>query len=145
MFVKKFLPFAVEQSITRAGFNEHAEASSLFDQLFIDQFLISLQNSERVDPIFGRDIAHRRQRIAFVEHAVENHVNNTIAKLAIDWLSVIPFTIHSVLQTALLPSASGPASIERCVSYSDIVKYNTISRASSFCQNFSRQFLCART
>src|SRR5947199_8225786 len=65
----------------------------------------------------------------------------TIAKLAIDWLSVIPFTIHSVLQTALLPSASGPASIERCISYSDIVKYNTISRANSFFQNFSRQFL----
>src|SRR5207237_6791658 len=108
-----------------------------------DQFLISLQNSERVDPIFGRDIAHRRQRIAFVEHAVENHVNNTIAKLAIDWLSVIPFTIHSVLQTALLPSASGPASIERCVSYSDIVNYITIAHASLFLQNFSRQFYAA--
>jgi hypothetical protein len=59
-----------------------------------------------------------------------------IAKLAIDWLSVIPFTIHSVLQTALLPSASGPASIERCVSYSDIVNYITISRASLFFAKF---------
>jgi hypothetical protein len=27
----------------------------------------------------------------------------TIAKLAIDWLIVIPFTIHSALQTAVLP------------------------------------------
>jgi len=59
-----------------------------------------------------------------------------IAKLAIDWLSVIPFTIHSVLQTALLSSASGPASIERCVSYSDIVNYITIARASLFLANF---------
>jgi len=60
----------------------------------------------------------------------------SIAKLAIDWLSVIPFTIHSVLQTALLSSASGPASIERCVSYSDIVNYITIARASLFFENF---------
>ena len=60
----------------------------------------------------------------------------SIAKLAIDWLGVIPFTIHSVLQTALLPSASGPASIERCVSYSVIVNYITIARASFFLKTF---------
>jgi hypothetical protein len=64
-----------------------------------------------------------------------------IAKLAIDWLSVIPFTIHSVLQTALLPSASGQASIESCVSYSDIVKYITIARASFFLQKFFQAIL----
>src|SRR6478672_2864586 len=132
MFVKKFLPFAVEQSIARAGFDEHAQASPFFDELFIDQFLISFKHRERVEPIIGRNIAHRRQWIAFVEHAVQHHMHDTIAKLAIDWLSVIPFTIHSVLQTALLPSASGPASIERCVSYSDIVNYITIARASLF-------------
>ena len=34
MFVKKFLPFAVEQSIARAGFDEHAETPPFFDQLF---------------------------------------------------------------------------------------------------------------
>jgi hypothetical protein len=68
----------------------------------------------------------------------------TIAKLAIDWLSLIPFTIHSVLQTALLPSASGPASIER-VSYSDIVKYNTISHASSFSRKFFGAFVRQKT
>src|SRR5947208_4494242 len=79
MFVKKFLPFAVEQSIARAGLDEHAEASSLFDQLFVNQFLISLQNSERVEPIIGRDIAHRGQRIAFIEHTVEDHMHDTIA------------------------------------------------------------------
>src|SRR5262245_37673675 len=66
-----------------------------------------------------------------------------IAKLAIDWLRIIPFTIHSVLQTTLLPSAIGPASIERCVSYSDIVNYNTISRASPFFGNFSTKFYAA--
>jgi hypothetical protein len=30
-----------------------------------------------------------------------------IAKLAIDWLSVIPFTIHSMLQTALFAERVG--------------------------------------
>src|SRR5207247_8122469 len=83
------------------------------------------------------------QRIAFIEHAIENHMHASIAKLAIDWLSVIPFTIHSVLQTALLSSASGPASIERCVSYSDIVNYITIAHDSLFFANFSSLFHAA--
>jgi hypothetical protein len=39
-----------------------------------------------------------------------------------------------------LPSASGPASIERCVSYSDIVNYTTTARASLFLQIFRGNF-----
>src|SRR5207249_12297747 len=138
---ENFLAFAFQQLITRTRFDEHTEAALHLDQVLIDQLLIGLQHSKRIDPELGCHSAHGWQRIAFIEHAIENHMHASIAKLAIDWLSVIPFTIHSVLQTALLPSASGPASIERCISYSDIVKYNTISRANSFFQNFSRQFL----
>jgi hypothetical protein len=142
MFVKKFLPFAVEQSIARAGFNEHAEASSLFDELFIDQFLISLQNSERVDPIFGRDIAHRRQRIAFVEHAVENHVNDTVAQLAINRLTIIPFTIHSVFGTACVrQTAACAARLTTACSCSVIDNYITMSHASFF---FAKKTLLVR-
>src|SRR5205807_4093332 len=99
------------------------------DQILIDQLLIGLQHRKRIDPELGGDCAHRWQRISFLEHTVENHMHTTIAKLAIDWLSVIPFTIHSVLQTALLPSASGPAPIRRCVTSSAIVNYITIPRA----------------
>src|SRR5439155_11816670 len=109
----------------------------------IDQLLIGLQHRKRIDPELGGDCAHRWQRISFLEHAVENHMHTTIAKLAIDWLSVIPFTIHSVLQTALLPSASGPASIGRCGSYGDIVNYITIAHASLFLQIFRGNFYAA--
>ena len=56
-FGEKFLAFALEQQIPRAGFDEHAETALLFDQLLVDQFLIGLQNRERIDPKFGRDIA----------------------------------------------------------------------------------------
>ena len=42
--------------------------------------------------------------VAFIEDAVENHVHATIAKLAINRLTVIPFTIHSLFQ-AFLASA----------------------------------------
>src|ERR1700720_1404611 len=75
MLRQKFLAFSFEKKIARAGFDEHPKTALLLDQLLVDQFLKGLQNGKRVDPIFGRDIAHRRQRVAFVEHAVENHGN----------------------------------------------------------------------
>src|ERR1700736_1224602 len=64
VFGKKLLAFALEQQIVRAGFDEHAETALLLDQFLVDKFLISLQDRERIDPKFGRDIAHRWQRIA---------------------------------------------------------------------------------
>jgi hypothetical protein len=136
LFREKFLSFALQQQIARAVINEHAKASLCLDQLLGDQPLIGLQNRERVDPIFRRDIAHRRQRIAFLEHAVENHRDDTIAQLAIDWLTVVPLMIHSVSDTPTR-DVRGFAPIECCVSYSDVVDYNTISPAS-----FIFIFLC---
>src|SRR5258707_5145496 len=129
MLREKFLAFAFEQQIARAGFDEHPEASPLFDQFLVDQFLIALQNRERIDPIFGRDIAHRRQRIAFVEHAVEYHGDDTIAQLSINRLTVVPFTVHPVFHRA---------------SYGDILNYNTDSLASLFLFFFARHFATIR-
>src|SRR5438477_575119 len=60
---EKFLAFALQQQIARAGIDEHAEASPLLDELLVDQLLIGFQNRERIDPILGCDIAHGRQRI----------------------------------------------------------------------------------
>src|SRR5437016_382362 len=91
-------PFGPDQQIARARFHEHSQSTPSFDQFFADQLLISLQDRQRIDPILGRDIAHRRQRIAFLEHAVENHVNDAIAKLAINRLTIIPFTAHPILR-----------------------------------------------
>src|SRR5438046_5553620 len=45
-FREKFLAFAFQQQIARAGFNEHAEPALHLDQLLIDQLLISLQHRE---------------------------------------------------------------------------------------------------
>src|SRR3977135_123173 len=92
---EKFLPFAFEQQIARSGSNEHAETALRLAQLFINQLLISLQHGERIDPKLGGNIAHRRQRIPFFEYAVENHMDATITKLAINRLTIVPFTVHS--------------------------------------------------
>src|SRR5438105_3300546 len=70
MLREKLLAFAFEQEVARAGFDEHAKTPPALDQLLVHQLLVSLENCERIDPGFGRDIAHRWQRIAFVEHAV---------------------------------------------------------------------------
>ena len=101
LFREKLLAFALEQEIARAGIDEHAAASFALDQLLFNQLLIALQNRERIDPIFGGDIAHGRQRIAFFEHAVEYHGDDTVTKLAVNRLAVIPLTIVHVHQVAL--------------------------------------------
>src|SRR6266487_2766316 len=129
LFGKKFLAFALEQQIARVGFDEHAETSLRFDQLLVNQLLIGLENRQGIDPIFGRNTAHGRQRIAFVEHTVEYHMDDTIAKLAINRLTIVPFTRHSRFQ------------IDHFLSYSDIVNYNTIPQASLFLIFFAR---CSR-
>src|SRR6266404_4397396 len=98
-FGKKFLAFTFQQEVARAGSYEHAKTSLHLDQLLIDQLLIGLQNRERIDPILGRDVAHRRQRIAFFEHAVEDHVDATVAKLSVNRLTIVPF-MHPVLLKA---------------------------------------------
>src|ERR1700688_365055 len=100
-FAEKLLPLALQQQITCAGIDEHAEASSGFDKSLVHQFLIALQYRERIDPIFRRNVAHRGQRIAFLEHAVEYHRDHAVAKLAVDRLTVVPLTVHCGFQNAL--------------------------------------------
>src|ERR1043166_14532 len=137
MLVQKFLAFAFDQQIARAGFHKHSKAAPSFDQIFADQLLVSFQDREWIHSIFRCDIADRRQRIAFVEHAIENHVNDTIPELAINRLTIIPLTRHFVLRfapgtAAWYLSTGSTARIDLSSSYSDIVNYNTISRASTF-------------
>src|SRR4030081_2809861 len=83
---KKLLALALQQQIARTGIDEHAATSLLFDELLVDQLLIAFQNREGIDPVFGRHVAHRRQRIAFVEHAIEYHRDDTVSKLAVNRL-----------------------------------------------------------
>src|SRR5206468_8706578 len=64
-----------------------------------------------------RDIAHGGQGITFVEHAVEYHGNDTVPKLSINWLTIVPL-MHPVFH--------------HCPSYSGIVNYNTASHTSFF-------------
>src|SRR5437016_7255909 len=142
-FGEKLLAFGLEQQIARTGFDEHAKTPPTFDQLLVDQFLVSLENGERIDPLLGRDIAHRRQRIAFLEDPVEYHDDDTIPKLAVNWLTIVPLTIHPVFKVR------GIALIDHRASYSDIVNYNTSSHASFFSIFLCPQFppparLCRR-
>jgi hypothetical protein len=64
----------------------------------------------------------------------------TITKLAIDWLSVIPFTIHSLVDTRHGPVLRRTFSLDACSSYSVVVNYNTIPHASLFLRKFPDAF-----
>src|SRR6266498_2685185 len=108
MFGEKFLSFGFHQQTVRTGFDEHAQAAPLLDEFLIYQSLVSLEHSEWIHAVLGCDIPHRWKRVAFFEHAVENHVHNAIAKLAINRLMIIPFTIHSLSQTSLRPQCPSP-------------------------------------
>src|SRR5579864_5816696 len=101
LFGEELLPLAREQQIARAHIDEHPKSSPLLDQLLVHQLLISLQNRERVHAILGRDRAYGRQRVAFLEHAVEDHRYHTIPKLAVNRLTVVPFSVHPVFQIVL--------------------------------------------
>src|SRR6266545_5393578 len=96
-FREKLLPLVREQLVAGAGFDEHAQASLLLDELLVDQLLVGLQDRDRVDPIVGRDGAHGRQRIAFLEHAVEDQRDDEVPKLPVDRLAVVPFAVHQAL------------------------------------------------
>ena len=91
----------------------------LLDQLLVDQLLIALQDRERIDPIFGRDGAHRRQRIAFLEHAVEDHRDDPVAKLPVDRLTVVPLSVHDGFQIPPTREAASGRSVrrDRCTSF----------------------------
>src|SRR2546427_6311012 len=94
LFGKKFVAFALQQQVVRARFDEHAETSLRLDQLLFVQLLVALHNRDRIDPILGGDSAHGRQRVAFLEHALENQRDDTVPKLSVNWLTVVPFAFH---------------------------------------------------
>jgi hypothetical protein len=106
--------------------------------------LVGLKDREGIDPVFRGDVADRRQRVAFLESAVEDHVDATVAKLAIDRLTIVPLTIHSVLPKAGLHGVHRTGLLDCCTSYSDVVNYNTIARARFFLNFFSAPVFLAR-
>src|SRR6266446_3532821 len=123
---EKFLTFALQQKITRAGFNKHPKTALHLDQLLIDQLLIGLQNGQRIDPKFGCDVADGRQRIAFFEHTVENHMDATIAKLAINRLTIIPFTTHPCVP-------NGHCVLRHAVAFRRVVVFVTADSVGGSC------------
>jgi len=64
-------------------------------------------------------------------------MDDLVAKLSVNRLIVIPFTIHPVLQTPLVINPRAALLIARSASYSDIVNYNTSARASFFFKKIS--------
>src|SRR5271165_2638206 len=94
LFSEELLPFCLEQQFACAAIDEHPQASLGLHQTFVNKLLIALQDRERINPIFSRDIPHGRQRVAFLENSIQNHHDHTVAKLAVDRLTVIPLTVH---------------------------------------------------
>src|SRR5579884_1735759 len=118
-FLQKLLAFSPQQQVACALFHEKAQPAPLLDQFFVDQLLIALQDREGIHAILGGDIAHGRQRIAFLEHVLQYHRDHTVPKLAVNRLAVVPLEIHPVSQfflcsiyAAVTESVAGPCGRE---------------------------------
>src|SRR5262249_10932153 len=83
-----------KQNVARTGVDEHAKPAPLLHDLLVGELLIGLEHGQRVDAKLGGYIAHRWQRIAFVQHAIEDVGDDAIAQLPIDRLIVIPGIVH---------------------------------------------------
>src|SRR5262245_18847255 len=92
---QELLLFAPQQQAARADVDEHASPPPLLDELLVGQLLVALEDRERIDPVVGGDRPHRRQGIALVQHAVEDHRDDPVANLPVDRLAVVPLSIHA--------------------------------------------------
>src|SRR5580765_3920402 len=93
-FLQKVPALSLEQHFSRARIHKHPQAPPALHQLFSNQFLIALQDRERIHAIFSRDVSYRRQGVDFLQHPFQDHRHHTVAKLAVDRLTVVPLTVH---------------------------------------------------
>src|SRR5262249_13173496 len=91
----------LEQSLPRALVHEHAQAPPALYQVLVHQLLIAFEDRERIHSIFSRDVTHRRQRVAFLQHTFQDHRHHAVAKLAVDRLTIVPLTVHLVFVRSL--------------------------------------------
>src|ERR1700679_3424136 len=94
LFTKELLPLTLQQHTACAHIDEHSEAASGLDEPFIHELLIALEDGERIDAIFRRNVAHRGQWVALLEHSVQDHRHDAVAQLAVDRLIVVPLMVH---------------------------------------------------
>src|ERR1043165_9037709 len=104
---QELLALAGQQKIVGAVLDEHAEASLLLDEIVVDELLVGLEDRDRIDAILRPDVAPGRQRIAFLQHAVEDQGDDAVAKLPVDRLAVVPFTVHQALPESHDGAANG--------------------------------------
>ena len=74
--------------------HEHAQAAPFLNQIFIDKFLITLQNRQRIEAILGSNVAHGRQCVTVSQRALEDHRDNAVPQLPVDRLIFIPLRVH---------------------------------------------------
>src|SRR5215472_3673812 len=69
---EKLLALALQQQLSRALFHEHAETPAALDEILVHQFLISLEDRERIHSIIGGYRAHRWQWVPLLEHFLKD-------------------------------------------------------------------------
>ncbi len=91
---KELLSFALQQKIASARVDEHPAASLGLDELLVDELLVALENRQWIDAKFRSDRAHGRQGVTLLEHAVQDHGDDSVAKLAVNRLTVVPLMVR---------------------------------------------------
>src|SRR5688572_1075382 len=100
LLLQEKLALVFQERAARAFGHEHPAPAALLDQVLVDQLLVSLEDRQGVQAIFGRDAPYRRQRVAVVEHALEDHRHHAVAQLAVDRQAVVPVGVHSFAEVS---------------------------------------------
>jgi hypothetical protein len=90
VFGEELLAFGLEEEVAGSGGDEHAEAAAGFDNALVNELLIALEDGEGVDAVFGGDGADGGKGFSLLKKAVEDHGDDSAAKLAIYRLTVVP-------------------------------------------------------
>src|SRR5688572_10974782 len=100
LLLEEELALVLQERAPRALGHEHAAAAALLDELLVDELLVAFQDRQGIQAILGRDAPDRRQGIAVVQHALQDHRHHAVAQLAVDRQAVGPVRVHACAQVS---------------------------------------------
>ena len=92
----------------------HAQSPAFFHESLVRQFLVGARDGDRIQLVLGRDLAHRGQGVAGLEHAVEHHRDDALLQLAVDGSAVAPLDCGHGFSPAVRMRSKAWRRIWRC-------------------------------
>src|SRR5690606_18774912 len=86
----------------------------LFHEALVDQFLVSLEDGQWVQPVFRRDVAYGRKGVTIAQDPLQNHCDHPIPQLTVDRSIFVPFGVHCVAGACHSLLSAGAGKTVKC-------------------------------